>query len=145
MSSFVLPYNNIVTTLQNNSALSTFCNDKWGKALTVKKVYKKRIEINLDELPIILVTRPSVEKEFLIGARDADHIVRLYCGFNQADREKAQEEIVEFEEKIDDALMVDHTRDGTATNTNPKSSVNDEGENHPSYFILMDVAIKHRR
>lgn len=145
MSSFTTVIDNIVTTLQNDSALSAFCVAKWGKALTVKKVYKKRVEINLNELPIILVTRPSVEKEFLIGARDADHIVRLYAGFHQTDREKAQEEVIEFEEKIDDALLVDHTRGGTATNTNPKSSVNDEGENHPAYFMAMDVAIKHRR
>ncbi len=145
MSSFVIVYNNIITTLQNDSALSTFCNTKWGKALTVLKVFKQRVEINLADLPIIIVTRPSVDKEFLVNARDADHIVRLCAGFHQTDREKAMEEMIEFEEKIDDALMADHTRGGNAKDTNPKASVNDEGEFHPVYFMVMDVGIKHRR
>lgn len=145
MSSFVTVYNNIITTLQNDSALAAFCDAKWGKMLTVLKVFKKRVEVNLADLPVILVTRPNIDKEFLINARDADNIVRLYAGFHQTDREKAMEEMIEFEEKIDDALMVDHTRGGNAKSTNPKTSANDEGEFHPVYFMVMDVAIKHRR
>lgn len=137
--------NNIVTTLQNDPALTTYCTAQWGKALNVLKVYKRRIEISAEDLPIILITRPQVEKEFLVGARDADHMVRLYAGFQQDDREEALDEIIEFEEKIDDALLVDHTRGGNAINTDPKASVNDEGEYHPVYFIAMDVAIKQRR
>lgn len=145
MSSFTNIITNIVTTLQNDAALAAFCSTKWGKTLTIKKIFKKRVEINISELPIILVTRPSLDKEFLVGVKDADNVVRLYCGFHQTDREKALDETIEFEEKIDDALMVDHTRGGLAINTNPKVSANDEGEFHPVYFIAMDVAIKHRR
>lgn len=145
MSSFTNVIANIVTTLENDSALATFCNTKWGKALTVKKIFQRRTEVGLNDLPLILVTRPSVDKEFLVGARDADNIVRLYAGFHQTDKEKAADEIIEFEEKIDDALMVDHIRGGYAKDTNPRASANDEGEYHPVYFIVMDVAIKHRR
>lgn len=145
MSSGITIMNNIVTTLQNDSALAAFCTTKWGKALKVMKVYKRRIEISAEDLPIILITRPQVEKEFLVGARDVDNIIRLYAGFQQDDREKALDEIIEFEETIDDALLVDHTRGGNAINTAPKASVNDEGEYHPVYFIAMDVAIKQRR
>lgn len=145
MSSFTAVINNIVTTLQNDSALTAFCTAKWGKALKVMKVYKRRVEISAEDLPVILITRPQVEKEFLVGARDADNMVRLYAGFQQDDREKALDEIIEFEETLDDALLVDHTRGGNAINTDPKASVNDEGEYHPVYFLAMDVAIKHRR
>lgn len=145
MSSGITIMNNIVTTLQSDSAVAAFCTAKWGKALKVLKVYKRRIEISAEDLPIILITRPQVEKEFLVGARDVDNIIRLYAGFQQDDREKALDEIIEFEETIDDALLVDHTRGGNAINTAPKASVNDEGEYHPVYFIAMDVAIKQRR
>ena len=145
MASFTTVIANIVTTLQTDANLASFCSSKWGKALTVKKVFRKRAEINLSELPIILITRPYLDKEFLVGVKNADNIVRLYCGFHQTDREKALDETIEFEEKIDDALMVDHTRNGTAIDTNPQPSVNDEGENHPAYFMVMDVKIKHRR
>lgn len=145
MASFVAIINNLVTTLDGDSALSAFCTAKWGKALKVLKIFKRRTEISANDLPIILVTRPDENKEFLIGARDVDHNVRLYAGFQQDDRENALEEMIEFEEKIDDALLVDHTRGGNAINTHPRASVNDEGEYHPVYFMVMDVAIKQRR
>lgn len=145
MSSFTAIISNIVTTLQNDADIASFCTTKWGKALTVMKVYKRRIEISAEDLPIVLITRPQADKKSLIGARDVDNTVRLYAGFQQDDREKALDEIIEFEEKIDDALLVDHTRGGNAINTDSKASVNDEGEFHPVYFIAMDVLVKHRR
>jgi len=136
---------NLVTTIEGDSALSAFCLSKWGKALTVLRVYKNRTEIQLSELPIALITRPEVNKKFLIGAREGEHRVRIYFGFQQDDRLKAQEELIEAEELIDDALLVDHTRGGKAIDTTPEASANDEGSFHPVYFMVMDVLIKHRR
>ncbi|GAB63103.1 MAG: hypothetical protein DWB56_06725 [Candidatus Jettenia sp.] len=146
MASFTSLIDHIATTLQNNAPLTSFCDAKWGKALSVLKAFKQRIEINLNDLPVILITRPSLEKNFLVNiTRDGAHTVRLYAGFHQTDWAKALNEMVEFEEKIDDALLTDYTRGGLAINTIPKSSVNDEGEFHPVYFIVMEVEIKHRR
>lgn len=136
---------NLVTTLEGDSALSSFCNTKWGASLTVLRLYKNRTEIQISDLPIALVTRPEVDKNFLIGARDGKHRVRIYFGFLQEDRLKAQEELIEVEELIDDALLVDHTRGGKAIDTTPEASANDEGSYHPVYFMVMDVLIKHRR
>lgn len=136
---------NLVTTLEGDSALSTFCTNKWGASLTVPRLYKNRTEIQVSELPVALITRPEVKKNFLIGARDAEHRVRIYLGFRQEDKLKAQEELIEVEELIDDALLADHTRGGKAIDTMPEASANDEGSFHPVYFLVMDVLIKHRR
>ena len=136
---------NLVTTLEGDSALSAFVTAKWGKSLTVLRVYKNRQEIQISELPVALVTRPEVRKNFLIGARDGEHRVRIYLGFRQEDRLEAQAELIEAEELIDDALLVDQTGGGKAIDTKPAESINDEGSYHPVYFMVMDVLIKHRR
>lgn len=141
MSSFTNIITNIGTTLQNDSALSSFCSAKWGKTLKVLPLYKNRVEINLEELPIVLITRPQNKKEFIVGGRAYEHTIRLYCGFNQSDRSKSLEEIIGFEEAIEAALLVDRNRGGYAIDTDPQSTVNDEGAFHPSYFSVTDVII----
>ncbi|MFA5354213.1 MAG: hypothetical protein WC291_08280 [Thermodesulfovibrionales bacterium] len=143
--SFTTVLSNLATTLQNNAALASFCTTKWGKALTVKRVYHKRTEINISDLPILLITRPMMDKKFYIGARDGHHTVRLYLGFRQEDREKAQAELVEAEELVDDAMMAVIPSSLGALNLVPQGSQNDEGEYHPVYFTVMDVMIHHRR
>lgn len=145
MSTFIDVINELVTTLQNDTALSSFSQTKWGKSLTVKKIFKERTEINTRDLPIILITRPSLEKSFLTGARDGAHTVRLYCGFHQNDRRRALEEFIEFEEKIDDALLNSQALESITLTINPLASANDEGKYHPVYFMVMDVEIRHRR
>lgn len=145
MSSFTTVINNIVTTLQNDAALTLFCKTKWSRTLSIKKSYKKREEISIQDLPKILITRPNLEKSFLIGARDGTHTVRLYVGFFQNDKRRALEELIELEEKIDDALTTPEPAALGAISINPKASVNDEGEWHPAYFMVMDIEILHRR
>lgn len=145
MTSFIKVVDNLVDTLKDNNALSAFVLDKWGKPLTVNKVFKHKIEISTEALPIIFITRPSVKKGFTFPTREGDHIVNLYCGFYQNDALKALDEMIEFEEKIDDALLVDETRGGNALDTVPGESNNDEGQFHPTYFMVMHVLIKHRR
>lgn len=145
MATFTKVIDNLIDTLKDNNALSSFVTEKWGKPLTVRKVFRNRIDISTEALPIIFVTRPSVKKDFTLSTRDGDHIVRLYCGFYQDDTSKALDEMVEFEEKIDDALLVDETRGGNAIDTVPEASDNDEGKFHPTYFMVMHMLIKHRR
>ena len=144
MPSFVSIYNNIITTLQNDSGLTAFCNAKWGKSQKVIKAFKRRIEISKSDLPVILVTRPSVEKEFRIDSREYKHTVRLYFGFNQEDREVANEEGIEYEEYIEQALLADRNRGDTTAfciDTDISRAANDEGEYHPVYFGVAEVEI----
>ena len=143
MGSFNDALDAIKTTLEGNAALQSFCTSNFNAALTVKRVFKRRTEISA--FPVILMTRPEVKKMFLVGARDGTHTVRLYCGFHQPDKEKAQDNIVDFEELIDDALLAQEPETLSAMNIKPTISVNDEGMYHPHYFIVMDVEVHHRR
>jgi hypothetical protein len=143
MGSFNDVLDSIKTTLEGDTALQTFCASNFSAALTVKRVFKRRTGISA--FPVILITRPEVKKMFLVGARDGTHTMRLYCGFQQPDREKAQDNIVEFEELIDDALLNPEPAALSAMNIKPTVSVNDEGMYHPYYFIVMDVEVHHRR
>lgn len=145
MSGFIDVIDNLITTLQNDAALASFCQTEWGKTLSVIKAYRQRQEINLSELPLILITRPAVIKQFRIGARDGAHTVRLYAGFHQPDKLKALNEFVEFEEKLDDALLSADPNILGAISISPTASQNDEGEFHPVYFTVMDIEINHRR
>ena len=136
----------LVSILQNDAGLSTFCTDKWGKAHTVGKRFRRRSEINATEYPLIFITRPDVKKAYrLSGGQENENTVRLYCGFQQDDREKVLDEVVEFEEKINDVLCANQRLNETAKEVHPEDSVNDEALYHPSYFIVMDVRIVHRR
>jgi len=146
MSSFTTVIDNIVTTLQNDAPLDAFCKSKWGKPISVKKIFKKRAELSIQNLPKILITRPLTEKSFLINtSRESKNTVRLYCIFYQTDKRKALNELIEFEEKIDDAILMQSSETLGAISINPKGSENDEGEWHPVYAIVMDVEIQHRR
>ena len=140
-------FNDVIEELENNllsyAPLNNFCSGKWSRSLTVQTSYVNRVEIPLNHLPIIVITRPSVEKSFLINTRDGKHIVRLYCGFHQSERDKALQELVGFEENIDDALTKSIFE--KVMSLHPQASVNDEGKNHPNYFIVMDLLIQHRR
>jgi len=143
--SFVSTLADVVETLQDDPDLQGFAMTKWGKDVTVKRAFKRRIEIKLSELPIILVTRPRrVATEGLNRRKDYTHTVRLYAGFHQTDRVKANDDLIEFEELIDAALIADPSRGGTAIDTELTASENDEGENHPGYFTVLDFEIRKR-
>ena len=103
-SSFIPVIDNIVAVLEADSDISSFCFAQWKKGLTVKKVFRFRQEIGMDELPLVMITRPSVEKSTpYLGSKicETEHTLNLYCGFLQNDRKKAHDELVRFEELID--------------------------------------------
>ena len=141
MTSFTLTTDNIRTTLEGDSALDSFCLSKWGKSLTVRKEFRNRAEVPTSDLPLIMITRPGTGRTDIIQGREWEHAVRLYCGFHQPDRTKAQDELVAFEELIEDALIADTMRGGTAIDTDPESTANDEGLYHPVYFMVMELKI----
>lgn len=145
MNSLTTDLEKIVTLLSNDSALESFCRSKWKKPLTVEKSFKARTEVHISKLPIIIITRPTVKKSFLTGARDGAHISRFLCGFPQAHPAKILDEFIQFEEIIDDTLLSVHPETLGFKEINPLSSVNDEGIYKPSCFMVMEVELQHRR
>lgn len=141
--SFIAVIDQVVSALQNNAALASFCQSKWGRGLTVRKEFRKRTEINLVELPILLLTRPQVGKTPEVsGAKVPLHTVRLYMGFHQTDKTKALDEMVEFEELVDAAVMSAYRHDDQTVKMHPVQSINDEGEFHPVYSIVAEFGIR---
>ncbi len=151
MNSFNDALDKLKTVLENDAALTAFCRAKWNRKQTVKRVFKKRTELNPAEFPIIMITWPSVKKAYRIsGGRENTNTVRLYTGFTQIDAEKAQLELVELEEKIDDCLTANYRLNDAGGNPlvrsiHPTDSASDEGVNHPNYFQVMEMEIGHRR
>lgn len=137
MPSFKGTLDDLVLALQSNSALNTFCREKWGRVPIVKKIFKFRTEIQIHDLPLIFVTRPMKKS----GSTEAVHTARLYCGFHQPNREAAQDEMIEFEELVEDAVALDKERNKTALYTEPKDTVTDEGYFHPVYFCVKEIEI----
>lgn len=132
-------------TLETDPALSSFAMHDFYRELSVRLAYRNRDELNVGDLPVIIITRPRVTKQFRTGVVDGDHTVMMYMVFTQEDREKATEELITFEELVDDAIRSNNTLNGTAINVTPVESVNDEGKNHPIYCIVTELTIQHRR
>jgi hypothetical protein len=132
-------------------SLQEYASLKWGRVMTVRREFRNRVQVGASELPLIMVTRPSVSKESRIsGGRDNVNTIRLYVLFHQHDRAKAQSEVVAVEELIDDCLeayyrIKDEDGDPLVKNVKPGESANDEGMFHPVYGIVMDVSIEQYR
>lgn len=144
-TSFNAILDRLKSDLAANSDIAAYCEEKWGRPLTVRRVFRNRTEIALAELPIILITAPQkVPGRFMNDLMESVHTVRLYCGFQQPDREKAQEELAGFEEAVEDAILSYKKNAIFPTGVEdirPGESVNDEGRRPPVYFFVKDVEI----
>src|SRR5512147_2638929 len=80
--SFIDVISVIAAALETDLVLKSFCQSAWGKGLMVKTCFKKRTEVDTMDLPIILITWPSVEER----STEYTHELRFYCGFYQDDR-----------------------------------------------------------
>jgi len=141
-SSFKAVMENLRIVLENAAQLQAYAQSKWSKNIEVLTIFKPRTEISLDDLPVILITRPIVEVEQENNiAYERKNTVKLYIGFKEEDRLLAQAEIIEIEELIEKALVQDPTLAGMVDHISPGNSVNDEGYNHPSYFIVKEFLI----
>lgn len=144
MDSFTLVTDKIKSLLELDSDLKSYCASKFGGSAIVKKAYKKRIEIGLDQLPVILITRPMIQQqqETNIPSYERTHTIRLYCGFHQPDEELAQDQVIGFEEYIDQAILKDdRTLGNLVDHIWPGDSMNDEGYFHPVYFIVKEFLV----
>jgi hypothetical protein len=138
MPSFKGTLDDLIAAIRTYGPLKTFCREKWNKTLVVKKMFKFRTEIKLEDLPLIFVTRPNKKS----GSSEATHTARLYCGFHQPDREVSQDEMIEFEELIEEAVIIDKERNKLALYTEPKQTITDEGYFHPVYFCIKEINIE---
>ena len=125
--------------------LSDFVSENFSRSLTIRFAYRFRDELNVGDLPALIITRPRVSKRFATGVRDGSHTVMLYLVFHQDDREKGAEQLITFEELLDDAIVDDVTLGGAVISAVPKETVNDEGKHHPVYCIVTEIELQHRR
>lgn len=143
--SFIAKINALKVRLENNQALQNFCMNKFNKRLTVLKVFRDRTEISLSDLPIVMITRPQVNRTFAGYMPKIEQIIYLYAGFHQIDREKAIDNSIEFEELLEEAINQKTQVSGDIPMAiMPGDSANDEGMFHPVYFLVMHLTVKER-
>ena len=91
-TSFTDVLDHLKSVLESDANLQSFCQASWGKNLAAQIVFKHRREIGMDQLPLILITRPQVrDRRGVRAQQEARHTVRLYCGFWQKDPARAEE------------------------------------------------------
>lgn len=128
---------NIVFTLADDAALQAFALEKWGQPLTIIKGHRRKREISLDSLPLVMVTRPQGSENVNgLGAS----ALRLFYGFMHDDHALAVDQSIEFVDLIRAALRKDKRRGGQSQTTVFGPQVIDEGYGHPEYFGVMAVS-----
>jgi len=145
MTTFNTALDALAAMLGEDETIRDYAVEKWQYPFTVRREDRNHIPINTDDLPLILVMRPSVTKTQVVGGRDTKHTVKLYVLFQQADPAKAQTEAVEAEELIDDVLLTTEPDTLGIKMLYPGSSKTDDAAVPPVYSIVMDVDIWHRR
>jgi hypothetical protein len=140
--SFVDALQELKRILENDAALLAFLAANFERPLTVRLVYKNKEEIQLGELPIILITRPEKTGEADNTVEGFyDNIVLLYLGFHCDDTEQGQLLLIQFEEFVESAIMRNMTLSDLVSFTKPGPSRNDQGMNHPQYFIVKSMTV----
>lgn len=143
--SFVTNLNALKLRLENNEALQAYASLNFNQLFTVKRIYKNRVEIDMGELPLIFITRPSVTRTTENQIISKLHSVNLYIGFYQEDYEKAQDNVIELDELLDPAIITKISAAGDVPmKISLNNSDNDEGVYHPAYFIVKQITIKER-
>ena len=116
------------------------------KNLTVKRVYKPRTEVNLKELPFVMMTSPSLESARLeTGEKAYIRKVRLYGVLQIDNRDLAQHILTSFEEALETDLVA-FENDRTllpegVVDLETDAAANDEGYYHPVYALVKDIKI----
>ncbi len=145
MTSFKEKYNALKVRLENNQDLDAFCQSTFGQSIKVLKTFKERTEISLNELPIALITRPQVRREFANQLSKKEHSIFIYAGFHEEDKLRAADISIEFEELIEAAIQERTAhQDDRPMAIMPSNSTNDEGRFHTVYFFMMEAIVKDR-
>jgi len=143
MASFHTALQELKTILTDG--LQTYCGTNFSKLPTVSISYKRRAEVTIDTLPVVFITRPSVDnKDDQVGCTQSDQTVLMYVGFCEHDREVAAEKVIKFEEEIETVIRSDRSLNGSVLDIEIINSVNDEGNFHPVYFFVVELRAKFR-
>ena len=141
-NSFADVFDLIVAALRNNADLAAFCSADFKKTLTVRKGVKRREEIREDELPIVMVSVAGQQSSYGAGRLlYREYAVRFFCGLKQDDRPKAPDQVLRFEELIEQAVLTDTALNGDASSSTPGDSAYDEGFYHPVYFMVKEFRV----
>lgn len=143
--SFTAALQALKQVLETDLSLTAFVAANFPRPLSVRLAYRNREELNVGDLPAVIITRPRVTKQSRTGVRDGDHTVMLYVVFHQDNQEQGALQLIAFDELLDDAILNNNTLNGTVINATPGESVNDEGKHHPTYCIVSELTIQHRR
>lgn len=144
--SFSAVLTQIKKALEEDTILAAFVQAKWEKPLTVKITWRNREEISASDLPLIMITRPT-----LSSSRDTyqkitgKSVVRFYAGFYQNDEDLRQLELVEFEEQIFDAVARSEELKSMINSMTPAGGANDEGALGDTCFTIQQIEIETRR
>jgi|GEM_PF-876012 hypothetical protein len=135
----------VVTALGSDAPLSAFCQAAWGKALTVLRTFRRRVEISTADLPICLLTCPKkVPGRYMDFQIEEAYTAMLYAGFQQKDPYAAQSQLMAFEELIENALLsfrISGVFPDGVQDIRPADAINDEGTQAPVYFLVKSVEI----
>ena len=132
--------------IEGSADLQALCLAKWNRTMTVEIGYRARREIAFSELPLALLTRPQVTgRERVRAGREGKHTIRIYAGFTQTDAAAGARHLIEFEEKLEDALTENNPFKDLALEAEVGESVNDEGTQPPAYFLVMQLHVLYRR
>lgn len=143
MSTLIQKINGLKARLEAHAGLINFCASNFNKALTVGKVFKQRTEVQIDEFPLVMITRPQRQYEFGGAVSHKKNIVYLYAGFRTEDKGKALDLSIEFEDLLEEAVGTRAAGD-VPMDVSATDSANDEGMFHPVYFLVKHVVIKDR-
>jgi hypothetical protein len=145
MSSFIDKINALKVRLERNADLQNYAAQNFGKQFTVKKSFRDITEISLEELPIIMILRPSVSRNTAGNAVTKEHEVDLVLGFRQEDSDLALDQFIEVDELLEAAAITKTTEAGdVGMYITPLDSANDTGIHAPAYFQGMTLRIKNR-
>ena len=128
-------------TLETDANLKAFVAEKWKKTLKVKITWRRREEISTSDLPLIMITRPSVARGRNYGNVTGKNRARIYAGFYQPDEEKRQLELVDFEETILAALESSSALRELIDGMTPADGANDEGALGDACFCVQEIVI----
>lgn len=141
----------IIEKLGTDPDLAALCLSIWGKDLTVNDLFVTSDRVNIDQTPLIMVTRPKVDNRQHTSSQtvaDIAHLVRLHCYIRKSDAKRHPvshlQDMIRFDETIDTVLMKNHTWGDKFVITKVGPSINDEGATPPMLYMTKDVTIEQR-
>jgi hypothetical protein len=123
--------------------VASFCNEKYGKGLTVRRTVRRVDELPPEDFPLVMLSRPRQKMDNKPGMMGrVAHQVLLYIVLHQDEMDLALDEVIQIEELIDQALLRNNTLGGLAVDIDTSDgSENSEHAWHPDYAIVKGIKV----